>query len=86
MMRVYILNKSLDIRMPLTINQIDMKERKMTTLKKTSIIEWANAEVGTACDWMSQTTVEEFDVNTGDSLGLEIQEPVVVTMLAEGWS
>jgi hypothetical protein len=58
----------------------------MTTLKKTSIIEWASAEVGTACDWMSQTTVEEFDVNTGESLGLEIQEPVVVTMLAEGWS
>jgi len=58
----------------------------MTTLKKTSIIEWANAEVGTACDWMSQTTVEEFDVNTGESLGLEIQEPVVVADLADGWS
>jgi len=57
----------------------------MPTMKKTSIIEWATAEAGTACEWMSQTTVEKFDTVTGESLGLDTQEPVVVAMLAEGW-
>ena len=58
----------------------------ITFFKKTSIIEWATAPQGTACDWMSQTTIEEFNVETGESLGLEVKEPVVVTMLAEGWA
>ena len=70
----------------LMMSRLETLTEMVEALTETSIIEWANAEVGTACDWMSQTTVEEFDVNTGESLGLEIQEPVVVTMLAEGWS
>lgn len=58
----------------------------MTTLKKTSIVEWATQEVGVACDMVSQTTVEEFDFQTGESLGEYKYEPVVITQLAEGWS
>ena len=57
----------------------------MTTLKKTSIVEWATQEVGVACDMVSQTTVEWFDFQTGESLGEYKYEPVVIAQLAEGW-
>lgn len=57
----------------------------MTTLKKTSIVEWATQEVGVACDMVSQTTVESFDFQTGESLGEYKYEPVVIAQLGEGW-
>ena len=53
----------------------------MTIIKKTSVVEWATQEVGVACDMVSQTTVENFDFQTGESLGEYKFEPVVVTQL-----
>ena len=57
----------------------------MTLIKKTTVVEWATQEVGVACDMVSQTTLEEFDFQTGESLGEHKFEPVVIAQLAEGW-
>ena len=57
----------------------------MTLIKKTTVVEWATQEVGVACDMVQQTTLEEFNLETGESLGEYKFEPVVIYQLAEGW-
>ena len=57
----------------------------MTLIKKTTVVEWATQEVGVACDMVQQTTLEEFNLETGESLGEYKVEPVVIYQLAEGW-
>ena len=68
-----------------SIERITERTLNMTIIKKTSVVEWATQEVGVACDMVSQTTLEEFNLETGESLGEYKFEPVVVAQLAEGW-
>ena len=68
------------------VQDCNKRNLNMTMMKKTSVVEWATQEVGVACDMVQQTTVEEFDFQTGESLGEYKFEPVVIYQLAEGWS
>ena len=45
----------------------------MTTLKKTSIVEWATQEVGVACDMVSQCLTKYNNLSPYDN-GLQLLE------------
>ena len=68
------------------VQDCNKRNLNMTMMKKTTVVEWATQEVGVACDMVQQTTLEEFNLETGESLGEYKFEPVVIYQLAEGWS
>tara|TARA_B100000780_G_scaffold268075_1_gene225710 strand:+ start:50 stop:238 length:189 start_codon:yes stop_codon:yes gene_type:complete len=52
-------------------------------LKKTETTQWANAEVGVACQMISQTITKVYDAD--ELIDCVVESPKVIYELADGW-